>query len=247
MPKLSFESSPNADLTAVSASVNVSDCSTTSALTKVVMGLTTVDPGCALRVIVLARPVSILIPPVATIGPGALEAIVKTPFASVFAKGSPLSRTPFLFTSIKAIASLTSPSCTTADWSVKLAMGAATVCTLPAASVCVAETLIVPCPREATSASVITTACAVPLPITFFVIVLEPPAFANVTVTVAPLSPATVTAPAAAPLTTARVGATGGTVSSGADEPPPPLAAKPTRAAPAKTNAPVDTPPSLAT
>ena len=116
MLRLSLESSPNADLTAVSAAVSVNDCSTTSALTRVVIGLTMVEPGWALRMIVFAEPVSILIPPVATIGPEASDAIVKVPLESVFAEGSPVSKTPFLLTSIKTVASFTNPSCTTPVW-----------------------------------------------------------------------------------------------------------------------------------
>ncbi len=78
----------------------------------------------------------------------------------------------------------------------KLVVLAGAACGLPAASVCVALTLIVPSVRDAASPDVRTTGCELPVPVTVLMTVWAP--LVNVTVMVAPSSPVTVTTPPAA-------------------------------------------------
>ena len=99
---------------------------------------------------------------------------------------------------------------------------------MPAASVWVAETEMVPFPRVVRSAEVRTTACAEPLPVSVLVTV-PPPLRLKVTEMAALFSPVTVTTPPAAmasadvapletPVPRASVGAAGGVVSATAVE-----------------------------
>ena len=104
---------PKADLTAVSAAAAVMPLSTTIDWIRVEIGLTTVDPAWALSTRRLSRPVSVLMPPLATNGPVLSELIVNPPFSLVVVLGSPSSRTPLPLTSINTVAPLTSPSWTT--------------------------------------------------------------------------------------------------------------------------------------
>ncbi len=106
--------------------------------------------------------------------------------------------------------------------SVKEVVDAGEVCGLPAASVCVAETLTVPSPSVARSALESVTGWADPVPVSVFVTVFVPRV--NVTTIVAPVSPVTLAtpeacvasaavAPLAIPVPRASVTAAGGVVS----------------------------------
>ena len=106
--------SPNATCTFATASVTVSAASDfIISATIVVKGVTEVAPAGAFSVAVNAFPVSILIPPVATIANGDPElSNVNEPVPSVVAVCSPTSQEPLLFKSANTVAPEMYPSMT---------------------------------------------------------------------------------------------------------------------------------------
>ena len=114
----SFADSPNATCTFATASVTVSPASAfIISATIVVKGVTEVAPAGAFRVAVNAFPVSMLIPPVATIANGdPVLSNVNEPVPSVVVFCSPTSQEPLLFKSANTVApemypSMTLPAC----------------------------------------------------------------------------------------------------------------------------------------
>ena len=103
LPRSVSAGSPSAMLTALFASALDTPVST-RLCASVVSGVIALEPIPALSTTVFGSPVSILVPPITTIGPLTLYLKLKLPTASVVVDGSRKSNLPFLLTSMKTFA-----------------------------------------------------------------------------------------------------------------------------------------------